>query len=358
MRMELQLNPILIKELRSRLRGGRVYLILSGSLLGLGIICYGVLRIAQAQADSGMQILSAHVGQSLFAVLALAVTLLVTFLSPALTAGAISSEREQLTYDMLVATPLRPERILTGKLFAALSYVLLLIFTTVPLGSLVLIFGGVAPNDLLKALLLLLLTALATGILGLLCSAMARRTLRATIMAYLLILIVVFGSYFFVAIRNATPLAGPGPRASTILTANPFSAMASLMIGSSQPGIFVDGGFGIPAPAVVMEGGGRPVAMPPHFFDTTNILLNMPPFNMLSFGLIDYNNPNGPQVLPLYQYAYLGYLLFSIACYWLASHFVRPRRRWQIGPRDFVMLALLLVVMGTGTYLLDVWPWS
>ncbi len=358
MRMALQPNPILVKELRSRLRGGRVYLILTGYLLGLGVVCYGILHIAQAQAASGMQILSAHVGQGLFAVLALAEMVLITFLTPAVTAGAISSEREQLTYDLLVATPLRPGSILVGKLVAALSYVLLLIFTAVPLGSLVLVFGGVAPGDLLKALLLLLLTALTVGMLGLFCSAMAKRTLRATIMAYVIILTLVASSYFAVMLRNVMPLPGATPTTSLILVTNPFSAMASIIVGNSQPGGVVQMGFAVEGPAIAVPADVPMLAppMPPMMFDSTNMLLNMPPFNVFTFGLIDYSNPNGPVVLAIYRYAYVVYLLFSIACYWLASHFVRPRRRWRIGWQDLGMLALLVAIGGAGMYWLKIWP--
>lgn len=357
MRIALQPNPILVKELRSRLRGGRAYLILTGYLLGLGVVCYGVLHIAQVQAASGMQILSAHVGQGLFAVLALAEMMLITFLTPAVTAGAISSEREQLTYDLLVATPLRPGSILVGKLVAALSYVLLLIFAAVPLGSLVLVFGGIAPGDLLKALLLLLLTTLAAGMLGLLCSAMVKRTLRSTIVAYFIILTLVAGSYFAVMLRNATPLPGAAPAASPLLVANPFSAMASIIAGSSQPGGVVQMDVAVAEPAIAGLGGApMPAkAMPPMMFDSTNMLLNLPPLNVFTFGVIDYNNPNGPVVLPVYRYAYIVYPLFSVACYWLASHFVRPRRRWQVGWHDLAMLALLVIIGGAGMYWLKIW---
>ena len=119
MRLALQPNPIIVKELRSRMRGGRAALVLTGSLLGLGVVCYGVLRIVQGQSASGMQLISAHVGQSMFAALALAELLLITFLTPAVTAGAISTEREKLTYDLLFATPLKPGCLLRGQLVGA-----------------------------------------------------------------------------------------------------------------------------------------------------------------------------------------------------------------------------------------------
>lgn len=334
----LQPNPIIVRELRSRMRGGRPYLMLTGCLLALSLVCFGVLRIFQGQAANGMPVISAHVGQGLFAALALAEMLLVVFLTPALTAGAISGEREQLTYDLLVATPLQPGRILTGKLVAAIWYVLLLIFAAVPIGSIVLLYGGVSPRDLIKALLLLLLTALATGMLGLLCSSIAKRTLRATIMAYLVILLIMGGVYFYVMLRMATQQPGPS-MVTRIVAASPFSAMASIVMrGGQQPG----GG-------VAVNQGMMP-------FDA-NLLMNMPPFNTFSFGLVDYNNMGGPLVLPAYRYAYVAYTLFAAGCFWLAGHFVRPRRRWRLGRHDLAMLLLVAMLFAGGTYWLDVWPW-
>ena len=49
---------------------------------------------------------SAPIGQGMFAALLFLETLLVVFLAPAATAGAISLEREKQTLDMLVATPI------------------------------------------------------------------------------------------------------------------------------------------------------------------------------------------------------------------------------------------------------------
>jgi ABC-2 type transport system permease protein len=334
----LRPNPIIVRELRSRMRGGRPYLILVGYLLGLSVVSFGILRIFEAQARNGMQIISAHVGQGLFAALALAMTLLIVFLTPALTAGAISSEREQLTYDLLIATPLRPGRILSGKLVAAIWYVLLMLFAAVPLGSIVMLFGGVSTRDLLRALLLLLLTAIATGMLGLLCSAFSRRTLRATIITYLVIILIMMGSYFAIMLRAASVQPGM-PVTSRALAASPFSAMTSIVLRGAQPQL---GG--------VMMDGPRPM-----MFDG-NMLMNTPPFSTFSYGLIDYNNPNGPAVIPVYRYAYVGYALWSVACYWLAGHLVLPRRRWRPGWRDLVMLIILLLVGALGAFYLGSWP--
>jgi ABC-2 type transport system permease protein len=338
MNRAIQPNPIIVRELRSRMRGGRPYLILATYLIGLSLVCYGILQIFENQARNGMQIISAHVGQGLFAALALALTLLIVFLTPALTAGAISSEREQLTYDLLIATPLRPGRILSGKLVAAIWYVLLMLFAAVPLGSVIMLFGGIAPIDLLRALLLLLLTALATGMLGLLCSAMSRRTLRATIMTYLIIMLILLGSYFVVMLRAASIQPGM-PTTSRALAASPFSAMTSIVLRGAQPQL---GGVMFDAPRSMIFDG--------------NMLMNLPPFSTFTYGLIDYNNPIGPVVQPVYRYAYVGYALFSVACYWLAGHLVLPRRRWRPGWRDLIMLIITLLIIAAAVFYLDSGP--
>ena len=99
------------------------------------------------------------------------------------------------------------------------------------------------------------------------------------------------------------------------------------------------------------------MARPMMMFDA-NMLMNMPPFNNFTYGLVDYNNPNGPVVQPVYRYAFVAYPLFSVVCYWLASHFVRPRRRWRIGLHDVLMLLLVVGITLAGTYWLKLWPWS
>ena len=68
--------------------------------------------------------------------------LLVCFIAPAFTAGAISLEREKLTLDMLVVTPMRPGGLVIGKLFSALAFVILMLLAGIPISALVLMYGG------------------------------------------------------------------------------------------------------------------------------------------------------------------------------------------------------------------------
>ena len=72
---------------------------------------------------------------------------LIALITPALTAGAITLEREQRAYEMLVMTQLRPMEVVAGKLAAALAFVALLLTSSLPLLSLSFFFGGVSPGE-------------------------------------------------------------------------------------------------------------------------------------------------------------------------------------------------------------------
>lgn len=202
------------RELRGRMRGRRAFVVLTIYLLLLAAIAFGIYAYLQRQADLDAALrlrngddafgslggvspgfaLSASVGHALFSGILLLETLLVLILAPAFTAGAISSEREHQTLDLLVATPLSTLGIVVGKLVAALAWVLVLIVASVPLMSLVFVFGSVGPDDVIRAYVLLFALAFGMGAVGLFLSALVRRTQAATVLASVVVLVVALGS--------------------------------------------------------------------------------------------------------------------------------------------------------------------
>lgn len=314
------LNPVIIKDLRSRMRGGRAFAILTAFLLILSLVSYGLYRIAgTAMQYNANGLMSVAIGQTLFAGLALFELLLILFITPALTAGAISSERENLTYEMLVATPLKPRAILWGKLISAMSYVLLLVVAAIPLASLVFIFGGVAPADALKALLMLVATAITFGVVGLFFSALTGRTVRATVLSYSFLLLISVGTLFlYVAwgiIQNAEP-----PRA--ILFLNPFSGMASVIADATPQG----GPFSIGIPFSLLAGDLRVVA-----------------------GRV----PGVDPIRPTWHFTAALYTALSVTLYLISTQLVKPVGRWRIGRLGAAVIIVLLLLFGIGGYVLS-----
>lgn len=113
--------------------------------------------------------------------------MLIVLVAPALTVGAISGERERQTLDLLLCTRVGSMRIVLGKLLSSVSFLALLIVSSLPVMMLPMFFGGVAITDILVMLLFLLIAAFACCAIGIFCSAVFKRTATATVIAYLAI---------------------------------------------------------------------------------------------------------------------------------------------------------------------------
>jgi hypothetical protein len=137
---------------------------------------------------------SADIGRAIFITILIVQTLLIVILAPALTSGAISMEREKQTLELLITTPVSTLGMVTGKLISSLGFVLLLILASIPLMSAVFAFGGVAPEDVFKAYIVLFATAFGYGSIGLFMSALIKRTQMATALSYLVVLMLTMGS--------------------------------------------------------------------------------------------------------------------------------------------------------------------
>jgi ABC-type transport system involved in multi-copper enzyme maturation permease subunit len=117
--------------------------------------------------------------------------LLVSFIAPAFTVGALSGERERQTFDLLRTTLLSARSLVLGKLGSSLSFVMLLLFAAVPLQSMAFLLGGVTIEEVLVANLLLAVTAWMFCSAGVLFSSMMRRTLGATVLTYAFVILCV-----------------------------------------------------------------------------------------------------------------------------------------------------------------------
>ncbi len=252
---------IMVKELRSRFRGRRAFVIITIYLAVLALIAYGayvsVAPAARLQGQIGIDrggfglsgaTASASVGQAIFTVLSVFQLLLVCFIAPAFTAGAISLEREKQTLDLLVTTPMRPGGIVIGKLFSALAFVILLILAGIPVSALVLMYGGASLGDILQQQVVLFVAAIGFGVVGLFFSALVKRTQTATVLTYSTMLFLVIGT--FLVFRFWT-LAATGASDNTfgavrtapegLLYLNPAVAMIEIVANTEiQPGDYTE----------------------------------------------------------------------------------------------------------------------
>lgn len=229
-------NPIVAKEYRSRMRTWRSPLTITIHVLILGGIGWAVFSVISSTiASYGSGFSPSSMGITIFSFLVLFQVGLLAFITPALTAGAISGERERQTIDLLFVTPLAPFSIIWGKLLASMSFVVLLIFLSVPIFSLVFLFGGIELDQVLAAFALTGVTAMTFGFLGVAFSTLFKRTLAATVASYgsafvLLVGSPAFGLVFPTEYGNGSATV-PAPPAATLIS----PVVPLMVLASNQP---------------------------------------------------------------------------------------------------------------------------
>jgi ABC-type transport system involved in multi-copper enzyme maturation permease subunit len=239
---------IIVKELRGRMRGRRAFIIVTLYVLLLAVFGWMLQQITEAQVANRSSYgidstyASAQVGRGIFVGLLLAQTLMVAVLAPAATASAISGEREHQTLDLLAVTPISSLAIVMGKLLSALAWVFVLVVASIPVTALVFVFGGVAPDDVVRGYAVLFATVIGLGSVGLFFSALTRRTGASTGLTFVATIALTIGSYYVFGFMSSTAEFGPTglrkPAPEAILYLNPFVAQVDVACGTE------DGGFG------------------------------------------------------------------------------------------------------------------
>ena len=165
-------------------------------------------------------------GRGIFGGVLMIETLVVIALAPAYTAGAITSEREKQTYDLLAVTPISSLSLVIGKLLSGLSYLGLIVFASFPIACFAFLFGGIDPIDVVRGYIVLVAAGLAIGSIGIWCSAAMSRTQTATIAALIVTAALVAGaSAMWLGLDSRLAEAGRTERPpQALLLLNPFIA--------------------------------------------------------------------------------------------------------------------------------------
>src|SRR5215471_11192479 len=174
-------NPVLTRELLVTLRSPRAFILQLLYVSALGALVYFRWPVDERLAGPG-------VARRLFDIFFLGQFFLVALMAPAFASGSITGEKERKTYEMLLASPLRPGTILVGKLLSSLSYLVILIISSLPLMILCYLLGGLLLSEITRSYLILILASGTFGLLSIACSSYFRRTSSALVVSYLVIL--------------------------------------------------------------------------------------------------------------------------------------------------------------------------
>ncbi|HAA70828.1 MAG: ABC transporter permease [Planctomycetaceae bacterium] len=192
-------NPVLQRELLVNLRMTRAFVLLFLYQALLGVVVFFAWPDEEQLNLSG----TGGEGQRLGDLFFLGQYILASLMAPSFAAGTITGEKERRTYEMLLASPLRPSAIVFGKMVASLAHLAVLIIASLPIVMLCLPLGGLSPLELLAAYLGLVASVITFGSIGVACSSYFNRTAAALVVSYLLILpLTMLGALFWTALSN------------------------------------------------------------------------------------------------------------------------------------------------------------
>ena len=176
-------NPVLQRELVINLRMLRGFLLLFAYIALLGLLVYSAWP-----AEQKLDLARPEKAKGLVNLLFLGQYILVSLMTPSFAAGAITGEKERGSYEMLLASPVRPSAIVLGKLLASLVPLGELMICSLPIVMLCLPLGGVSPLEVFAAYLAMVCSVALSGMICLWCSSFFTRTSASLVVSYLLIL--------------------------------------------------------------------------------------------------------------------------------------------------------------------------
>ncbi|RHW36437.1 ABC transporter permease [Neobacillus notoginsengisoli] len=227
--MKLLMNPVMNKEFKLRFRSFKSFLGLMFYLIALSIIIVGFIFI-QSQSY-GTNYFRPEESRIMFMVLSFIQLGLILFVTPGLTAGVISGEREKQTLNILLTTTQTSAGIIIGKLISSVSFLLLMIVASMPIYSIVFLFGGISPLQVLTVLGYYILIIFVFGSFGVLFSTLIRRTIISMITTYGTALFFAGGTAFLfvVSMEFGGLMPGSSPVPYFIAILNPFIVLMGFL---------------------------------------------------------------------------------------------------------------------------------
>ncbi len=184
--MALLENPVLNRELLVNLRTNKSFLLLAVYQIVLACVVYFSWPDVNSTVELAVR---NQKNAALIDILFLSQFILTSLIAPSFAAGGIAGEKERRTYEMLLASPLRPQTIVFGKLVASLTHLAILVFSSLPIVMLCLPMGGVSVYEVLVQMLVVLVSMTTFCMISLTCSSYFTRTAASLAISYLFILI-------------------------------------------------------------------------------------------------------------------------------------------------------------------------
>lgn len=237
MKNKVRVNPILKKDIMVSSRNKKMTISITIiNIILLAIVAFVLLVMGENYTGTSFYTLIAAIYPAVAAFEMVVIVLVI----PIMTSSAISGERERQTLDIMLTTPIKPMNIVLGKLYSALTTVLMYVMTSIPFMAIAFVIGGLKFYVLFEYIVMMLLLGIYVGSIGIYSSSVKRNSVSATITSIVIIaaiaiitLIIFYIGYFYynyggektgdVDFMNITSLA---------LAFNPFAGCVDFMMRS------------------------------------------------------------------------------------------------------------------------------
>jgi hypothetical protein len=243
-------NPVVIRDLRVSLRSGKVAWFLGVYLALLLLMSY--LGYCSVAVSSNNSVTVSNFGQhqypyqtaasdpiwiqqslhQFYNVIFYSMATMIALAAPALTAMSVISEKQKLTMDLLITTPMSGLQMLTGKLLSSMAFILLILMLSLPATGLCVILGGASLKELLISYALFCLDGVIFAAVGLVFSCTAKSGIQVIFKTYSLIIAYLFFSFFVWEIASASGFSS-GIASLNVVMLGAFSPICTQIIASS-----------------------------------------------------------------------------------------------------------------------------
>lgn len=190
------LNPVLDREMRQRVRTPRSMVVMTLFLLvALGTAYMAYLGETQGFSDD-FQLAGQSVGRTMYEWVLILMLIIMLFVVPGISSGAITGERDRQTLIPLQVTLMGPVGIFVGKVLSSAAFIVLMIVASTPILAVAYLLGGVTFSSVISGVVALIAIGLILATYGVAFSAIMRRTSASTLVTFGLVLAITLGTLF------------------------------------------------------------------------------------------------------------------------------------------------------------------
>lgn len=182
-------GPVLRYDLVCTARRARYFVMrfFYALLLFLTLYIFYIVKLRSVSTEKVAQKLLIDFAELFSYVYLLIQYILVLIMTPAYVGSAVAEEKERRTLEFLLATDLRSQEIIFGKLASRVGNLLMFLLAGLPVLAFVLFYGGVDPELLKNGFLATLATVFSISAVSLYCSVHARYSREGIIRSYFMV---------------------------------------------------------------------------------------------------------------------------------------------------------------------------